>query len=407
MVIQGGEDPTLFLESLPYSSQWNVGPVNRDNLAATAYARVRQPYIARFRTVPVPVSATIGAQNVSILLPESLQVMLSCYLRIELPLLTGTATYRKFVGARILRDVRILSAGQQVMQCDYRDVMTDYLCNLERSAYESFCDTHLGGRHPTNVARTVLVPIPMWNSAIFARSHTGHLGAIPAAGFANNRLEFILDFANSKQLTVDASVVPAFTSITMEIHEALLPSAAMRAYARQNGNYSLISRAMRRLGTIDNKEYTAENAAAGTIVTFECASPAGSFEEIVILAIKKAGGTLAAHDLDQFAFVIPTSMALICDSRNVRVLDQAKAQLEMFSNGFTNNEDIVVPMRFCLGSHTRAYGSSSYCGAFAFDAISNVQVQLTFAEACYVRILGICKARYSITTTGEVRQSLR
>ena len=100
-------------------------------------------------------------------------------------------------------------------------------------------------------------------------------------------------------------------------------------------------------------------------------------------------------------------MALICDSRNVRVLDQAKAQLEMFSNGFTNNEDIVVPMRFCLGSHTRAYGSSSYCGAFAFDAISNVQVQLTFAEACYVRILGICKARYSITTTGEVRQSLR
>ena len=43
MVIQGGEDPTLFLESLPYSAQWNVGPVNRDNLAATAYARSDNP----------------------------------------------------------------------------------------------------------------------------------------------------------------------------------------------------------------------------------------------------------------------------------------------------------------------------------------------------------------------------
>ena len=239
MVIQGGEDPTLFLESLPYSSQWNVGPVNRDNLAATAYARVRQPYIARFRTIPLPASAVVGAKNVSILLPESLQVMLSCYLRIELPELTAGATYRKFVGARILREIRVLSAGQQVMSCDFRDVMTDYLTNLERSAYESFVNTHLGGRATESAtARTILLPIPLWNSAIFARSHTGHLGAIPAAGFANNRLEFILDFADSRDLTVNNSAVAAFSSITMEIHEALMPSSAMRAYARQNGNYS-------------------------------------------------------------------------------------------------------------------------------------------------------------------------
>ena len=410
MVIQGGEDPTLFLESLPYSSQWNVGPVNRDNLAATAYARVRQPYIARFRTIPLPASAVIGAKNVSILLPESLQVMLSCYLRIELAPCTGSATYRKFVGARILRDVRILSAGQQVMSCDFRDVMVDYLTNLERSAYESFVDTHLGGRATEHAAaRTILLPIPLWNSAIFARSHTGHLGAIPAAGFSNNRLEFILDFADARDLTVDHSAAPAFTSITMEIHEALMPSSAMRAYARQNGNYSLISRAMRRLGTTDNQLYTEAQAAAEAVVTFECASPAGSFEEIIIMAVRKdaAINLLASHNVDLFVFEKPTSMSLVCDSRNVRVLDKAKAELEMYSNGFTNNEDIVVPIRFCLGSHTRAYGSSSYCGAFAFDAISNVQVQLSFDHACFVRILGICKARYSITTTGEVRQSLR
>ena len=407
MVIQGGEDPTLFLESLPYSAQWNVGPVNRDNLAATAYARVRQPYIARFRTIPVPTNFAHTTNDCSFLLPESLQVLLSCYLRIDLPALSGGAHYRKFVGARVLREVRVLSAGQQVFSCDYRDVMTDYLTNLERSAYESFCDTHLGGRVETADARTILVPLPLWNSAIFARSHTGHLGAIPAAGFANNRLEFILNCADSRDLTHDASVVAAFTTIQVECHEALMPSAALRAYARQNGNYSLISRAFRRLSTTDEQLYTAEQASAGTVVTFECASPAGSFEEIIIIAVRKASGTIAAHDIDLFDYATPTSMALICDSRNVRVLDKAKAELEMYSNGFTNNENIKVPVRFCLGSHTRAYGSSSYCGAMAFDAISNVQVQLSFAEACYVRILGICKARYSITTTGEVRQSLR
>ena len=418
MPIQGGEDPTLFLESLPYSSQWNVGPVNRDNLAATAYARVRQPYIARFRTVPVPATFAVGATNQSFLLPESLQVMLSCYLRIDLPEIPAAGVsgqpagaqnmYRKFVGARILREVRVLSAGQQVMSCDFRDVMTDYLTNLERSAYESFVATHLGGRETAHKdARTILLPLPLWNSAIFARSHTGHLGAIPAAGFANNRLEFILDFADGRDLTTRATSPGAFASISVEIHEALMPSAALRAYARQNGNYSLISRAMRRLSTTDNALYTAAQASADTVVTFECASPAGSFEEIIIIAVKQGAGTIEAHDIDLFDYAIPTTMSLVCDSRNVRVLDKAKAELEMYSNGFTNNEDIVVPMRFCLGSHTRAYGSSSYCGAFAFDAISNVQVQLSFAEACYVRILGICKARYSITTTGEVRQSLR
>jgi len=407
MVIQGGEDPTLFLESLPYSAQWNVGPVNRDNLAATAYARVRQPYIARFRTIPVPTNFAHTTTDCSFLLPESLQVLLSAYLRIDLPALATGVHYRKFVGARVLREVRVLSAGQQVFSCDYRDVMTDYLTNLERSAYESFCDTHLGGREEKEDARTILVPLPLWNSAIFARSHTGHLGAIPAAGFANNRLEFILNFADSRDLTTTGVVTPAFTTIQVECHEALMPSAALRAYARQNGNYSLISRAYRRLSTTDEQEYTATQASAGTVVTFECASPAGSFEEIIIVAVKKASGTLAGHNIDLFNYAVPTSMALICDSRNVRVLDKAKAELEMYSNGFTNNEDITVPMRFCLGSHTRAYGSSSYCGAMAFDAISNVQVQLSFAEACYVRVLGICKARYSITTTGEVRQSLR
>merc|ERR1711969_175482 len=166
--------------------------------------------------------------------------------------------------------------------------MTDYLTNLERSAYESFVDTHLGDRKAEHKdARTILVPLPLWNSAIFARSHTGHLGAIPAAGFANNRLEFILNFADSRDLTHDASVVAAFTTIQIECHEALMPSAALRAYARQNGNYSLISRAYRRLSTTDEQLYTAEQASAGTVVTFECASPAGSFEEIIIVAVKK------------------------------------------------------------------------------------------------------------------------
>ena len=393
MVIQGGEDPTLFLESLPYSAQWNVGPVNRDNLAATAYARVRQPYIARFRTIPVPTNFAHTTSDCSFLLPESLQVLLSAYLRIDLPALATGVHYRKFGGARVLREVRVLSVGQQVFSCDYRDVMTDYLTNLERSAYESFCDTHLGGRDEKEDARTILVPLPLWNSAIFARSHTGHLGAIPAAGFANNRLEFIINFADSRDLTTTGVVTPAFTTIQVECHEALMPSAALRAYARQNGNYSLISRAFRRLNNVDNEVAISLNA------------PGGAYEEIIIAAVKQGNANL--DQIDMFDYVVPTEMALVCDSRNVRTLDGAQAAIEQFANGFPSTADIKTPIRFCLGTHTRAYGSNSYSGAFSFDAISNVTVKLKFAEAVFVRILGICKARYSIAANGEVTQSLR
>lgn len=108
-----------------------------------------------------------------------------------------------------------------------------------------------------------------------------------------------------------------------------------------------------------------------------------------------------------FDYVAPTEMALVCDSRNVRTLDSAQAAIEQFANGFTSTADIKTPIRFCLGTHTRAYGANSYSGAFSFDAVSDVTIKLKFAEQVYVRILGICKARYTISANGEVTQSLR
>ena len=149
MVILSGEDPTAYIESLPFSNHWAVGPVNRDSLQASSYARVRQPYIGRFRTVPVASTFTVGTQNATFLLPESLQTVLGLYLRVQLDAIAVAnpqPTYRSIPGMRVLRTVRVLSAGQQVLECDMRDVLTDYLTNLEEQTYESFCDTHLGGR---------------------------------------------------------------------------------------------------------------------------------------------------------------------------------------------------------------------------------------------------------------------
>ena len=401
MVILSGEDPTAYIESLPFSNQWAVGPVNRDSLQATAYARVRQPYIGRFRTVPVNTATfVVGGKNATFLLPESLQTVLGLFLRVDLAVVSGTALYRIMPGMRLIRNVRILSAGQQVMECDMRDVMTDFLTNLEEQAYESFCDTHLGGRTATNVARTLLIPIPLWNSNIFTRSHLGHLGALPCAGFGNNRLEIQIDFAAAESLTDTGVGAPAFTKVEMELYEAIMPAAAQRSYANQNGNYSLISRAFRRLSNSDNV-----SVAANTEVSIDCNAPGGAYEEIVICAVKQGGGNI--DHIDMFDYVQPSEMALVCDSRNVRTLDNAQANLEQFCNGFTSTADIKTPIRFCLGTHTRAYGSSSYSGAFSFDAISNVTIKLKFAEAVFVRILGICKARYTISANGEVRQALR
>ena len=401
MVILSGEDPTIYLESLPFSNHWAVGPVNRDALQATAYSRVRQPYIGRFRSVPVNAATfTVGTQNATFLLPESLQTVLGLYLRVTLAASANPASYRKIVGARVLRNVRVLSAGQQVMECDMRDVLTDYLTNLEEQAYESFCDTHLGGRVATQAATTVLIPVPLWNAAIFTRSHLGHLGALPCAGFGNNRLEIQFDFAAATSLTSDQSAAPAFTKVEMELYEAMMPATAQRAYANQNGNYSLISRAFRRLSNSDQV-----SVAANTEVAISLNAPGGAYEEIIIAAVKHGNGNL--DEIDLFDYVAPSEMALVCDSRNVRTLDGPQAAIEQFANGFTSTADIKTPIRFCLGTHTRAYGANSYSGAFSFDAISDVTVKLKFAEQVFVRILGICKARYTISANGEVRQALR
>ena len=401
MVILSGEDPTIYLESLPFSNHWAVGPVNRDALQATAYSRVRQPYIGRFRSVPVNAATfTIGTNNATFLLPESLQTVIGLFLRVTLAASAAPASYLKLPGARVIRNVRILSAGQQVMECDMRDVLTDYLTNLEEQAYESFCDTHLGGRAATEAATTVLIPVPLWNASIFTRSHLGHLGCLPAAGFGNNRLEIQFDFAAATSLTSNQTAAPAFTKVEMELYEAMMPATAQRAYANQNGNYSLISRAFRRLSNTDNVA-----VAANTEVSISLNAPGGAYEEIIIAAVANTDADL--NKVDMFNYVEPTEMALVCDSRNVRTLDNAQARLEQFANGFTSTADIKTPIRFCLGTHTRAYGANSYSGAFSFDAISDVTVKLKFAENVYVRILGICKARYTISANGEVRQALR
>ena len=402
MVILSGEDPTAYIEALPFSNHWAVGAVNRDSLQASAYARVRQPFIGRFRTVPVASTFTIGTKNATFLLPESLQTVLGLYLKVPLAAIsTSGVTYKKIPGMRVLRQVRILSAGQQVLECDMRDVLTDYLTNLEEQVYESFCDTHLGGRTASASATTVLIPVPIWNSQIFSRSHLGHMGALPAAGFGNNRLEIQFDFAAATGLTNTGAAAPAFASACeMEIHEAVMPAAAQRAYANQNGKYSLISRAFRRLNNVDNVA-----VASGAEVAISLNAPGGAYEEIIIAAVKQGDANL--DHIDMFDYVVPTEMALVCDSRNVRTLTNSQALLEQYTNGFTSTADIKTPIRFCLGTHTRAYGSNSYSGAFSFDAISNVTVKLKFAEAVFVRILGICKARYSIAANGEVTQSLR
>ena len=404
MVILSGEDPTAYIESLPFSNHWAVGPVNRDSLQASAYARVRQPYIGRFRTVPVANTFTVGTQNATFLLPESLQTVLGLYLRVKLAAIPAEgqvqSQYRIIPGMRVLRNVRVLSAGQQVLECDMRDVLTDYLTNLEEQTYESFCDTHLGGRSATFGETTVLIPVPLWNSAIFSRSALGHLGALPCAGFGNNRLEIQFDFAAATSLTNDHTAAPAFTSCQMEIYEAMMPAAAQRSYANQNGKYSLISRAFRRLSNSDQL-----SVAANTEVSISCNAPGGAYEEIIIAAVKNQNGNL--DEIDMFDYATPTEMALVCDSRNVRTLDTDQAHLEQFANGFTSTANIKTPIRFCLGTHTRAYGANSYSGAFSFDAVSDVTIKLKFAEQVFVRILGICKARYTISANGEVTQSLR
>ena len=155
-----------------------------------------------------PVWATwIGAQNFSFYLPKGIRILGAMYLRIQLPAISG-ATYKPYPGLYPIKDIRIMSGGQQVYLAPYTMFLADHMQSLTEHCAKEFGKTYLGYETaPSGDARDIMCPILLPNSAYMDRagpSTRGH-GIFPAV-MENNRVEIQLTLHSGKYLTSDTSV---------------------------------------------------------------------------------------------------------------------------------------------------------------------------------------------------------
>ena len=137
------------------------------------------------------------SQNISAYLPESLRVVSSIYLKVDLPALGGSAVYKDYPALYVIKTLRLLSSGQEVYSCDCGVMFGDYLQSLTDEQVRVFGKTYLGHQDTMDgTARSVMIPILLPNSAYGSRNGhdtRGH-GVFPAyLGSTRLELQFTLN----------------------------------------------------------------------------------------------------------------------------------------------------------------------------------------------------------------------
>ncbi len=121
-----GENPSNIIRSWNLQTGFSTGPVVSDKLTPPQYGRIRTPFVTTWREEQLSSNLDWGSSQFSIYLPESLKVIASIYLRINLPALGPGQTYKNYCGLYAMRRLRIMSAGTEVyshvLACRLRDV---------------------------------------------------------------------------------------------------------------------------------------------------------------------------------------------------------------------------------------------------------------------------------------------
>jgi hypothetical protein len=328
-------------------------------------------------------------------MPESLTVLASAFLRIELPELNGT-TYRKSPGLYAVERVRILSAGNTVYEVDPRNFIRDYLESLSNEEYKTFSKIYLGREDTlSNAARSIWCPIPLPNSHYLMRQAKGHSQGVLPCSFQNSRLEIAITLAPSTALSQDASVIASIAgSCYFEMNEVKMNSALTNSYAKLTGDYNLITR---RFTDITGWKHLA----ASTPVTEVFQKLLGSITEICILAVP-AAASVADRGLDVESCVVPTKITLNVDSIVVRDFPtQDKCRIHLYQNGFVDNDHCATAARLCFGSHVA--DTHCFSGAFNMSNSSNINLQLQFAQEVKYKLVSVQYQHVTISNQGALR----
>jgi hypothetical protein len=158
------ENVEPLIASWALSSKYNNGPRIEDRLAPPKYKRINTLHTTVWREEACTSTLNWGTSNWSYLFPQSLQVVSSAFLRIELPAATQGA-YKKRVGLHCVKSMRLLSGGNTVYEVtDFKTYLRDYMESLSDEEFNVFSEAYMGGETETGASRDVYVPILLPNS---------------------------------------------------------------------------------------------------------------------------------------------------------------------------------------------------------------------------------------------------
>ena len=394
------ENPENIIRSWNIQSNFATGPVTADQLVPPQYGRIRTPFLHTWREEQCNSTLDWGSSNFSIYLPESLRVLNAVYLRIQLPALAST-TYRAYPGLYAIKNIRIMSAGQEVYTCDFFQHMVDHLQQMKTEEARAFAKAYLGYEGSlTLAARDIMLPIMIPNSPFIMRNgadRRGH-GVFPCY-LGQNRLEIQLTLNAAKYLGVDASVVPTTisTKCSLMYQEVKMTQADTLGFSDHRGKYSLINRRFTEL-TSGWQHYETADAVA----TWNINQPQGCVMEVQILAVANN----ADESRHSYTYIQPTSFKVTADAIVQKDLaNTQKVSAELWQNGFVDNEDFPNPGRLCFAAHC-ANNSHVYTGGYNQQLASTIEYAFTFGVECRYKLVAVQIQRCKIDAVGRITASL-
>ena len=397
------ENPQNIITSWNLQSNFATGPVTVDKLVPPRFTRIRTNFVQTWREEALTSQLDWG-KTVNIYLPESLRVVSSIFLRVPLPVL-GSASYKAYPGLYIIKEIRLLSAGQEVYTCRYADFLADYCASLNNQTLKNFAKTYLGTDTASLDARVVMLPILLPNSAYLNRNGhdtRGH-GAFPAYT-GQNRLEIQITFNSAKHVATDASVVPTSISNLCKFmyHQVEMQPENIMKYADSRGSYSIITRRFTQL--CDFQHYTASQASAQTKVKWTLSQPQGVVTEVMLIAV--------AHNADDdrrsaTAYVQPVNFSVSADNIKQRDLDtKEKIECENWVNGFNPPDDFPNAGRICFASHASDDNTHMYSGGYNMTLASNIVFEFAFDTEVDYRLVAVQLQRVRLDSLGIMRAYL-
>ena len=393
------ENPQNIIRSWNDVQSFNTGPVYEDKLAPVDYGRIETLFTQTWREEKLSNTLDWGAQSFSVYLPESLQVISSAYLKIDLPAL-GADSYKKYPGIFALKTLRLLSNGAELYTCDCNLFFHDYLESLSEEGLHCISSAYFGTTTALSPdARTIMIPIMLPNSQYLGRTgdNKGH-GIFPCF-LGNATLELQITLNEAGHVATSTSSVPASIAgaCSMMYHEVQMSESIAKTYADLRGNYSIVNRRFTEL-TNGWTEY----ASAGAKVNINQYQPQGAITEVMVIAVPNNADE-TRHGTN---YVLPDSLKVTADSICQKDLNTPqKVKAELWTNGFCPPEDFPSPGRLCFAVHA-ARADHVFSGAYNMQSASNVDFEFTFPTAVRYRVIASCLQRCSIDPTGKIRARL-